>query len=542
MRHSLEELLEDPSGVWLASLALLSPLLLLYLVHFTLQPAWLWPSGFLHYEHAALMAEAREYFDRGFSPLRALPFSDSRSSPQLYFEPLALLLGAVAHHTGLGPGAINAAAGLILGLLCLRVVLAFYGALVGFATPGRRLGLLLFVWGGGLFALFGLAALPWNGDDAGQLLRFEPGGGWRGLNLGRSLLSPEQAFLHAVFLSSLLCLVYRRFVPAALLCLLLAASDAAGGLQLLLIVSAWAVLERGFLGDRRLPSWFLVAIGGLLLGHLGYYYAVLPLASWEHRWTAADAPAETLALFGLVAGYGLVGAMAAVRLRNRIHAAPVLGRAAGRLLLVWLLVSFALANHEFLMAPREPLRFTRGLLWMPLFLIAAPVLAGLIDRLWTARGRWRRPAQLALALLVALFLLDNAAFLAREVRTLTSGAPRPESLTRIERQVLAALDDPRFAGYLVATPEAPLGYLATVYTPLDSWYSHRAETPAAALRRQRLETFAGEGQMPSEWLWEDVVVVLKATPIEAGRLPWLRYGMTVEDAPGRYVFVVSPGR
>ena len=95
---------------------------------------------------------------------------------------------------------------------------------------------------------------------------------------------------------------------------------------------------------------------------------------------------------------------------------------------------------------------------------------------------------------------------------------------------------------MLGTPRRSLGYMATVYTPLRAWYSHRRQTPAAALRRQRLEAFATRGILPAEWLWDDVVVALEATPIEAGRLPWLRYGMTVEDAPGRYVFVISPGR
>ena len=539
MRHSLEDLLEDHHGAWLVSLALLSPVFLLYLAHIALQPAWIWPSGFLHYDHVALLAEAREHFDGGFSWLRALPFSDSASSPRLYAEPLSLLLGVAQATSGLGPGAVNAAAGAILAFVCMRTALALYGRLVGFTTPGRRLGLLLFIWGGGVFTLAG-AALALSGGGLAALRSVEPGDGWIGLNLGRALLSPEQAFLHAIFLLTLLCLVQRRFLAAALLCLLAAVSDEVTGLQLLAVVFAWGLLERGFLGDRSLPRWFLVVAGGLLLAHCGHRFALLPLLSAEHP--AAAAPSETLTLILLLCGYGLVAAFSIFRLRNRIHAAPLLGQAAGRLLLVWLLISFALANHEFLMAPREPLRFTRGYLWMPLFLIGAPVLAALLDRLWSARGRWRWPAPCAVALLVALFLLDNAAFLALEIRGLAAGAPRPEQLTRVERQLLAALDDPRFEGNMVATSRRPIGYMATVYTPLRAWYSHRQQTPSAALRRQRLVAFAERDILPAEWLWDDVVVVLQATPIEAGRLPWLRYGMTVEDAPGRYVFVISLGR
>ena len=245
----------------------------------------------------------------------------------------------------------------------------------------------------------------------------------------------------------------------------------------------------------------------------------------------------------MLGAYLLVGGLAALRLRNRIHAAPVAGRPGGRLLLVWGLVSFALVNHEILIAPQEPLRFARGHIWMPLFLIGTPLLASLVDRILVARILARRNlAPVALTLIAALFLLDNAVFLTKESRAYLAGGERPEALTRTQKKVLDALGDPRFEGYMVVTPDAPIGYLATVYTPLRSWYSHRDRTLAAELRRQRLEAFEKRQMTPAEWLWDDVVFVLKATPIEAGRLTWLRYGMTVEDAPGPYVFVVSPAR
>lgn len=363
--------------------------------------------------------------------------------------------------------------------------------------------------------------------------------GWRELNLGRSLLSPQQAFLHAVFLGALWALLLRRFWLAFLLCALLSASDATAGLQLLLVVLAWALVERGFLGDTRLPVWFPGGLCALLTVHLGYYHLFLPRASWEHAMTAAlPQSTQTLTAMGLLGGYVLIGAAALVRLRNRIQAAPVLQRASGRLLLVWLAVSFLLANHEFLIPPQEPLRFARGHLWLPLFLIGAPVLAALLDRLWAGRRR----AQLALALLLAVFLFDNATFLTLELRAVLRGETGAHTLTRVQRQVIAALDDRQFDGYLVAAPEAALGYMTTVYTPLRSWYSHDRDTPAAALRRDRLASFLARGIAPSEWLWDDTVVIIKATPIEAGRLSWLRHGMTIMDAPGPYVFVISPSR
>src|SRR5437016_6105683 len=60
--------------VWLLAAALLLPVYLLYIAHFTIMVA---PgTGFLQYDQAYYMGIARAYFaDAGFAPLYGLPFS-----------------------------------------------------------------------------------------------------------------------------------------------------------------------------------------------------------------------------------------------------------------------------------------------------------------------------------------------------------------------------------------------------------------------------------------------------------------------------------
>src|SRR5438105_14497188 len=77
--------------VWALGAALLLPVYLLYIAHFTIMVA---PgTGFLQYDQAYYMAIARAYFaDAGFAPLYGLPFSPDPATPQIYFQPLTMAL------------------------------------------------------------------------------------------------------------------------------------------------------------------------------------------------------------------------------------------------------------------------------------------------------------------------------------------------------------------------------------------------------------------------------------------------------------------
>src|SRR6266704_3622578 len=53
-----------------------------------------------------------------------------------------------------------------------------------------------------------------------------------------------------------------------------------------------------------------------------------------------------------------------------------------RLLAIWALVAFILANHEFAIRPIQPLHFDRGYIWIPLFLMGARSLGSLFKYFW----------------------------------------------------------------------------------------------------------------------------------------------------------------
>src|SRR5262249_11331626 len=123
--------------------------------------------------------------------------------------------------------------------------------------------------------------------------------------------------------------------------------------------------------------------------------------TWSLGWT--------LRLPTLLLGYGPVGLLAACRLwRDRRR----LDEAAG-FFVVCFAVSFLLANHEWFLPPRQPLHFTRGYLWMPLCLLALPLLQRLLSSGWFRASRIHRAL---LAVLACCAVSDNVGFLLNEWR------------------------------------------------------------------------------------------------------------------------------
>jgi hypothetical protein len=146
-----------------------------------------------------------------------------------------------------------------------------------------------------------------------------------------------------------------------------------------------------------------------------------------------------------------------------------------------------LANNELLIDPIQPLHFTRGYIWTPLFLLGAPLL---VD---TLRGFFARSGvvpKLSAAALCGLMLFDNA-FWFGLIASLHPGI----YLSPDERALFAWLSQRGSKGELILA-NADLAYAATAYTPLRAWYSHPHNTPHALQRRAELLDFLESGRLP----------------------------------------------
>lgn len=508
-------LLRPPALRWWVCLALLLPVIVLYAAEY-LRGGF---TGFIQYDQPYYMANARKFFDGGFHFLYGNPFSPDLQTPTIYFQIHLFVLGLAQAVTGWDPGLVYMIFGFVAALVCARVAMALYEQVAGLVTSAQWAGLILFIWGGGLLALAGLAFHLAQGSNFRvtvlDLFHFDPAQGWWFLNLGRNLVFPTEAYYHALALGAVLMAMRNNFRAALWLAFILSLSHPFTGLQFLLILLAWCGWEMGFLKNRAIPFQFPAMLLLLLLFHLFYNVFLLNLFP-EHRslfeqWSLSwNEPLWTF----LPADF-LVGLFAWLALRKWKLAAELLSKPANRLLLTWFVVSFLLVHHDLVMQPRQPLHFSRGYVWIPLFLLGTQPLLRMLEWWFSLPGTFFRVLAVGAVLLIGLS--DNLAWMG--LHTLMAVAPRlgitwlPQDgfcLSPADRQLYVWLmNRPAPHTELLITPQSdsPVVYLAMVYTDYRGWYSHYASTPFADQRKRELADFFDTGVVPSGWSERTILLI-----------------------------------
>jgi hypothetical protein len=524
-------------SLWVLSAALFLPVIALYAAHFIPGSNGASGTGFLQYDQPYYMAIARKYFDDGgLSLTYGLPFSPDPSTPRVYFQPLTFALGLLEYVSGGDPGFIYVLAEIVMGILCCRAAIELYREVIGLDGTARRIGLVCFVWGGGLAVLAALAHGAMTGEAVtGHLFDFDDtANGWWLPNLGRNLVIPTEAFYHLVFLTSVVLVLRRYFAGAVVGVALLAVSHPFSGLQIIAVLGAWAVAERLLRSRDRPPIWFAFALLMIGIMHVGYYLIFLPHTSPEHAALQQQwALPWTFHYWNFSASDGLVCVLAFAAVTTCWRSTGLDWRQ--RLLFLWFAISLALANHDLLIRPVQPLHFTRGYIWIPLFLLGAPVL---VEALETGlRTRSLRVWAIALTLLV--FLSDNTTWIGTRMAGAIFFRAHDEEilLDSREREVLVELSSSELRGHLLISQDEKIGYLATVYTPLRSWYSHIFNTPYAASHRAKLSGFFERGDEPSPWRGRPLVAVVAREGGEALHDRLLRRGFHDRFANDRFLLL-----
>ena len=484
--------------------------------------AGLFPTGFLAYDTPYYMANAREHFDAGgFSLLYGSPFTYDYSTPRIYFQPLTLLLGLLGRLPGADPGVVFGLVGLIAAVVCARIGIALFDRFASRATASGKVALIAFFWGGGAVVLLGMLFVILPGPAGTKLAEppslsgywwftdlADPAGGWWFLNFGRNFVYATEAVYHALFLGAALLIVRRRFALALGVMTILAASHPFTGLQLLSIVLSWGALELLVLRSRVVPWWFVACVLVLAGAHVWYYLIYLPSfpehrqlqEQWTIRWTISVAQT--------IIAYGIVGGCAWSRLRPAARPREVLSEFPNRLLLVWVLVSLALENHElFLPRAIQPIHFTRGYSWIGLFLLGVPALIAAIDHVReNTHARWKT---LAVAGFALVLVLDNVVWLGATTAQAIGvrlGRQIPADSVKLgyglsadERALFDWMNRPENRGSVVVSEDDDVGYLLTTYTPLRSWFSHRVNTPNNMQRYEEIGKFFESGVITDAW-------------------------------------------
>ncbi len=466
------------------------PIAALYAAHFvnwTKIPGE--PTGFLQYDMAYYIANARQYMDGEHVGLfYANPF-DFQDSPSIYFQPLILLLGGLQFFVPTLP----ALSFVLLGGLCTITSFYVLSRLVEavYEPPEGHLYALMVVtlgWGGGCLALLGTLGSLALGQKADPFF-IDPEHGMWFLNLGRNFTYPTEAFYHLLAITLLLAVFRRKKYLVLGMAWMLALSHPFTGFQYSLIILGWALLESWFVNSNLFTRREVLAYTTPIIYCVMYYLNFLPqfeshrslMQQWSLDWT--------IKLPTIIGAYGLVGILVLYRCRTKEKFAVCFADPFNRFLGVCFLVSSMLANHEALFTPRQPIHFTRGHIWMPLCLLGLPVLA----EMWNKWRKKRIILMLAVAGWLGLLLADNATFFYSKYTQ-----PLGIYISESQHKLHTFLSEEASGHPVILSESDWIGYLAAVYSPARPYWGHRFNTPDYVQKREAIANFFLEGKIPSD--------------------------------------------
>ncbi|MBI1344040.1 MAG: hypothetical protein GC171_14020 [Terrimonas sp.] len=481
------------------------PVFLFVLLYYLKSGNGLIAPGFLQYDNISYIAYARQYPDSGFQHLLySNPFNDSAQYPALYFQVQNFLFLAFLY-LGVPPGVTLIVFTLLFAFITFRIIIALYDQLMP-ESKNRVLSILLFSWGGGLLVTAGLGALsfiPIGGlDKIDRLFVLDPGWGWWGLNLGRSLLFSTEAYYHALFLGGILSILKRKWVLAIFLSFLLFLSHPYTGIEYLSIIVAWCGYEIILKKNRAIPAWFALANLMILVLHIGYYMVWLNRFPDHHSVHEQCAMNLSMRYSTLIPAYILTGCLAIGALFTKGGIKPFLNKEYNRLFLTWFLISFLLANHEIFMKPLEPVHFTRGYVWTSLFILGLPFL----EQIW-GYLRQKKKAALWISILLFIFLSDNAAWLANYGRK-GSSTGLSVYLNKDQQAVLDWLKNNTDTSTLIISNDNLISILSTVYTKAYPWISHNLATPFLSQKKDIYYHYIKNGVIDRAWGGRNFIFIL----------------------------------
>lgn len=246
---------------------------------------------------------------------------------------------------------------------------------------------------------------------------------------------------------------------------------------------------------------------------LWYYASYLPsfpqhralVQTWTLEWV--------LGVPTLLLAYGPIGLVALARLWSDRRHLDI----PARFFVVCFAVCFVLAKHDWLIQPRQPLHFTHGYVWMPLCLLALPLLQRGLVRLRAGRSAFG--FGLLLLPVAALGVSDDAVFVAEQGRR-SSGVG--VDLSPADREMFSWIDRQGLSGILLCT-RVDLSYLSATYTSVRPYLGHVFNTPDWLRRNQDVGLWLTQAR-GGPWMAQvDYVLFWKGPPLSgiADWQPWL---------------------
>ncbi|TMI89672.1 MAG: hypothetical protein E6H08_16145 [Bacteroidetes bacterium] len=462
--------------------------------------------GFLQYDNITYIAYAKQYSDADSSSLfYSNPFNDSKNYPNIYFQ-IQNFLFLFLYWIGIPPGIVLICFTLVFSFITFKIIIQIFDHVLP-NSKNRALLIILFAWGGGLLTMAGAAGLkfiPIDGIDTwDRLFVLDPGSGWWGLNLGRSLIFSTEAYYHVLFFGGILCILKKKWKTAAVLALLIFLSHPYTGVEYLSIIVFWIFVEIIIKKNREIPLWFGFINLAILILHISYYMIFLNQFADHHSVHEQCSLSITVPFYTLVAAYCIVGLFTLLRFISKpLH--TFFASSENTLFLSWFIIVFLLINHQLFMKAMEPVHFTRGYEWSSLFIIGLPAQERFINYL-------KKKSKFILLPLFCLILLnDNILWLINY--------SRPESLTQLsvyisqkQKDVLNWLEKNTNNSSLVISGDNQISILSTVYTKAYPWTSHNLATPFLKRKQKAYENFITNKVIDSAWYDRDALFILNET-------------------------------
>ncbi len=486
------------------SLLLSLPVILFVAQHYFIHSPSLKPTGFTNEENVLYMSYAHQYLDQDNASITySNPFDGNPQSPKIYFQPATIVLAGLLK-LGVDPGFCFSLFGLIMTVLCVYLGIKILKHLL---PDHKQLSLIatLFTWGGGLTALAGLMAssflsgqhvTPWIDG----IYAADPARGWWGLNWGRTLFIPLEAYYHFLFLLNIYLVLKQKWKAAAVVALFLSVSHPFTGIEYLVIINGWVVLEKLVFKNKTIPYWYGIAMIFIAAFH-AWYYLIYLNSFPEHKLLFTQySIGWTYSLLIAIPAYCIVGALALINMYRSRPVKKFLAIPHQRLFLCWGIIAFLLSKHEWFIRPMQPIHFTRGYVWAGLFLFALPALLWLVNYLRAKKIKW------VLYVFIFIFLSDNILWTAN----LLKGKNDTEwegHISSDTKQVLDYLRSNSTNKDLLLGNASLVNYLANVYTKANAWVSHPYNTPNRDNRILQMKSFFESGTIIPAWENRRILIV-----------------------------------
>lgn len=452
------------------------------------------------------MSYAHQYMEQNeVSVFYSNPFDGNPQSPKIYFQPHTVILAALLK-LGVDPGLCFSLFGLIMAALSIWIGLRI---ILHLLPAEKKVPLIttLFTWGGGLTAIAGImGSLFLPGHQTAQwidgIYLADPNNGWWGLNWGRTFFIPLEAYYHFLFLLGIYLILKQKWKAAAVVAFFLSISHPFTGIEYLLILNGWLLIEKLLYKNKSIPYWYWAVIFIITIFHIWYYLVYLNSFPEHKQIFSQYRTGWTYSLMIAAAAYCLVALLALLNMYLHRPAKKFFMLSHQRLFFCWAVIAFLLSKHEWFIKPIQPIHFSRGYVWAGLFLFALPALLWLINYLQQKKWKW------VLYIFIFLFLSDNILWATNLLRG-KNDTEWEGHITKDTKEVLDFLRMNTTSKDLLVGDVALVNYLANVYTSVNVWASHPYNTPNRDQRVLQTKQFLATWIKPPEWKNYRIIVVLK---------------------------------